>query len=194
MSAISAAVAATLRGDPVGLAYGVRMDFTSGTMSVWPGQGAIDGSPFGAPVFSGIGRMGQVGSVELGAVAATQSLTLSLSGLDPGLRQIAHNQRTEVSGRRVALYLIVFDPRTAALLDVRLRRTLVMDKITTRVTGDGSPPTMTCALSAEPILAAKNHAPFSYLTDADQRGRFPDDKALERTQEMSQNQTLVWGS
>ena len=188
----TAAVEAALAGDPVGIAYGVEMAFASGPMAVWPGQGSLDCSAFGAPVFQGIGQVGQIGTVEMGTVAATQAVTLSLSGLDAGLYSKAQNQGAEVRGRRARIYLIFFDPRTGALLDVRVRRTVVMDKITTSIDGNANPPTMILSLFCEPVLATKNRAPYAFLTDADQRGRFPDDRALERMQELTNNQTLVW--
>jgi hypothetical protein len=188
----SAALAANLRGAVIGVAYGVQLDFRSAAMAIWPGQGSLDCSEFGAPVFQGIGRMGQVGSIQIGPVEATDSIVLSLSGLDPALSALARNQGDDVRGRDARIYRIVFNASDGALLDVRARRTVEMDKITTMIDGNANPPKMTCSLSCEPILASKSRAPFSFLTDADQRGRYAGDRALERMQEMTNNQTIVW--
>ena len=96
----SAAVQAALAGETVGIAAGVEFFFASETMALWPGQGTFDTSAKGGPVFRGVGQMGQIGAVELGAVAATQAVTFSLSGLDATLYAYAQNQGVEVRGRR----------------------------------------------------------------------------------------------
>ena len=188
----SAAVEAHLAGATVGVAYGVEFFFASGTKALWPGQGAFDTSALGGPVFQGIGGMGQVGAVEMGAVAATQPVSFSLSGLDAALFAVAQNQGAEVRGRRAKLYLIFFDVQTFALIDVRVRRTLVMDRLPAKIDGASDPPSMVLSLTTEPILATKNRAPYAFLTDADQRGRYPGDRGLERMQELTNNQSLVW--
>ena len=65
-----------------------------------------------------------------------------------------------------------------------------MDKMPTSIDGNANPPTMMCALSCEPILATKNCAPYAFLTDADQRGRYPGDRGIERMQELTNNQSF----
>lgn len=192
MSVWAAAVEAALRGDPVGAAWGAEFFFKSGTRALWPGQGSFDTSSKGGPVFQGIGAMGAVGAVEMGAVAATQSVAFTLSGLDAALFAVAKDQGAEVRGRRVKLWIIFFNAATAALIDVKVRRTLIMDRLPAKIDGNANPPSMVLSLTTEPILATKNRAPYSFLTDADQRGRFAGDRGLERMQELTNNQTLVW--
>lgn len=192
MSVWSAAVEAILAGDPVGAAWGAEFFFASKTMAIWPGQGSFDTSAKGGPIFQGIGGMGAVGAVEMGAVAATQAVTFTLSGLDPSIFAIAQDQAGEVRGRRAKLYMIFWDALTFELVDVRVRRTFKMNKLSADIDGGQNPPSMVLSLSCEPILATKNRAPYSFLTDGDQRARYPDDRGLERMQELTGNQTLIW--
>lgn len=187
----SAAVQAALRGDVVPGCYGVEFDFGSGPVSVWQGIGPLDASAFGGPTFQGIGNFGKIGSIQLGAVGQTDGVNFELSGLDATFFALAQTQQTQVRGRLAKLYLLFFSP-TWSLLACGVRRTYRMDKITTRVNAASDPPTMICQLSCEPILAPKNHAPWSFLTDADQRGRFGGDRGLERTQLLTNRQTVVW--
>lgn len=192
MSVFAAAVAAALQGDAVGLAWGASFAFASQAMAVWQGMGPLDASAFGAPTFQGLGPMGSVGAVELGQVEVTQGVTFELSGLDTTLFALSQNQAAEIRGRRAKLFLLTFDARSLTLLGANLVRTLEMNKMTVKADANADPPTMRISLSAEPILAAKDKAPFALLTDGDQRARYPGDRGLERTQVLTHRQTLTF--
>lgn len=187
----STAVQALLKGDTLYATYGVQFNFASGSVAVWQGIGPIDASAFSCPVFSGVGNMGKIGSLEMGVVAGTQSVEFELSGLDATFFAKSQSQQSEVRGRRCTVFILFFNS-SATLIDCRVRKTYVMDRIVTNVSADGDTPSMICKLSAEPILAPKNQSTYSFLTDADQRARFPGDRGLERTQLLTNRMTLVW--
>jgi len=185
------AVRLLTRGDAVNIAYGVEFTFRSKTMACWEGFGPLDATAFGGPIFYGIGNMGRIGPLELGSVAQTEGVTFELSGLDPTFFAEAQNQSTEVRGFQCRVYFNFFDADWK-LVDSRPRRTFQMDRIKTSVSMQNEPPTMVLTLSAEPILATKNAKPNAYLTDADQRSRYPGDRSLERIGELSVHQTVTW--
>jgi len=196
MSAFAAAVEAMLKGDTVRYCYGVTFQFASGAMSVWQGFGELDATPFGGPLFSGVGNMGSIGSVEIGTSAQTQSVTFQLSGVDPKYSAYARNQATEIKGRRALLYLLFFTgsgpDAGASLLDCRLRRTLRMDKITGEIQANQAGLQMVNTLVCEPILATKSRAPYAMLSDSDQRARHPGDRACEFMCSLTGSETIVW--
>lgn len=193
------AVKLLLRGDDVRFACGVEFTFRSQTMACWEGFGPLDAPAFGGPVFLGIGNMGRIGPLQLGSVAQTEGVIFELSGLDPSFFAAAQDQANEVRGRQCRIYFLFFNNISVnpaipdwALVDARARRTFEMDRIKTSVNMEGDTPTMLLSLSAEPILATKNAKPNAYLTDADQRARYPGDRILERIGELAMHQTIIW--
>jgi len=189
---------AALRGGAATLADGAVFRFASETIALWPGVGPLDATALGGPVFLGVGALGRISAIELGTIAATQQVTFELSALDPQIFAIAQDQLAEVQGRRVEIWRMVFDlsqpARDNGLIACRKRRTLLMDKITTNVQPSEGGPVMTISVTAEPILSAKNRAGNSYLTDAEQRARYPGDKILERTTFAAGKRTVYWFS
>jgi hypothetical protein len=192
------AVIEALRRDSVILADGVVFRFASETLALWPADGPLAAAAFGGPTFLGIGALGRISAIELGAVAATQPVTFELSALDPRIFAIAQDQQDEAQGRRVEIWRMVFDLAQPSvgngLIACAKRRTLIMDKLVTNVQPSPDGPLMTISLTAEPLLAAKNRAGNSYLTDAEQRARFPGDKILERTSFAAGKRTVFWFS
>jgi hypothetical protein len=198
VSFFTPAVIEALRRGAAVLADGVVFRFASETIALWPADGPLDASAFGGPTFLGIGALGRISSIELGTVAATQAVSFELSSLDPQIFAIAQDQQDEVQGRRVEIWRLVFDlaqpDRGNGLIACAKRRTLIMDKITTNVQPSADGPVMTISVTAEPLLAAKNRAGNSYLTDAEQRARYPGDKILERTSFAAGKRTVFWFS
>jgi len=187
----SAVVQAALKGDVVNACYGVQFSFASGPVSVWQGIGPLDASAFSGPTFQGLGNFGRIGAVQLGTVAQTDGISFELSGLDATFFSLAQSQQAQVRGRLARLYLLFFSA-SWSLLACGVRRTFLMDKMQTKINAAADPPTMIVSLSCEPILASKNKAPWTFLTDADQRGRYGGDRGLERAALLTQKQTMVW--
>lgn len=187
----TSAIAAILAGDTVNYGYGVEFRFASETISLWQGVGRLDATAFAGPVFQGIGALGRIASLELGAVAQTEQITFELSGLQPSLVGLVPDQASEVKYRVARLWFQFFDAEFN-LIDARPRRTYLMDRLIPDVNAATDPPTFKLTLTAEPRLATKNQARFSYLTDADQRARHSGDRILERVGLLSVKQTMLW--
>lgn len=191
-SANSGLLDSATKADTVYASEGAVFFFSSQTMAVWAGMRPLDATAFGGPVFLPTGGLGSIGQMEIGAAPVSQSLTFSLSGLDPVFSKMAINQASEVKGRDCQVWLFRFD-QSENLIWAGIICTRIMDIITRGVSNRSDPPTAIFSLSAEPILADRNKAPNDFLSDADQRARYPGDRGLERTQELTGKRTMQWG-
>lgn len=200
MSSIFAgAIEAAIRGDAVSIMLGVKLNYLSGPDAYWNGVGPLDATAFGGPIFKGAGRLGSMsGSLEIGTQAATQELTLSLSGLDPSILAKMQDQETEVQGRRAEIYFLTFAAPAGkreterALVSCARRRTLVMDRMPLEAGPVEGGHQATISVVCQPLLAGKNRAPWAFLTDADQQARYAGDRVCERVQELIQKQSIVF--
>lgn len=195
-----ALVASLLKGDSVFLAEGVLFDFASGAMAVWNGMRPLDATAFGGPVFQPLANMGAIGELELGSSPATQSLTFHLSAvkdgaLDSSMITLSLDQSEEVKGRDCRIFSLLFDA-AEALVACEIERTAIMDMLTVEASMETNPPTGIISLTAEPILADRNKTPLAFLSDIDQRTRYPGppaDRGLERGVYLTRALTLKWG-
>lgn len=186
-------VQSLLKGVSVAHGYGVRFNFDSGPIAVWGGLGNLDATAFSCPVFEGIGSLGRVSAIEVGTTAATEALTFELSSLDTRIHAIANDQADEVMGRRAEVYLYFMDIGATSgniLVHCMKRRTVIMDKMTPKIEMTEDGPLMTISVTSEPVLSRKNRAGNTFLTDADQRARYPGDRIFERA--ALSERTVVW--
>lgn len=191
LASIDAWLAAYPRSATPKLALCLTLHFTSETMHVWSGVGpvAIDDR-----TFQGVNAIGEISGLQIGQGRPSETTTIRLSGLDPQYFALAEDQETEVRGRRAELWLIGFGTGNAGEewlpAAASLEATREMDRMTRQI--DFEAMTSTITLSMEPVGALRWKSPAGYLTDDDQRARYPTDKALERVGLATFSRPLVW--
>ncbi|CAN2533110.1 hypothetical+protein [Methylocapsa aurea] len=198
-SIFTGAIEAAIRGDTVSVMLGARLNFTSGAAAYWNGIGPLDATALGGPVFTGVGALGAISdTIEIGTQAATEQLTLTLSGLDVSILAKMENQENEVQGRRAEIYYLTFASDLSAgrpemsLVSCAKRRTLIMDQMPLEAGPVEGGHKVAISVICEPLLASKNRAPWAFLTNTDQQRRYPGDRVCERVQQLIQKQSMVF--
>jgi hypothetical protein len=191
------AIEAAIRGDTVSVMLGARLNYLSGPDAYWNGVGPLDATALDGPVFKGVGALGTISeTIEIGTQAATQNLTLKLSGLDLSIIAKMNDQENEVQGRRAEIFFLTFatpaDRPGMSLISCAKRRTLIMDRMSLDAAPTDGGHEVAISVICEPLLASKNRAPWAFLTNTDQQRRYPGDRACERVQELIQKQSMVF--
>ena len=172
-----------LAGQRVGVAVGVKLELVSETLNLWLGNGKVRSND--GQEWEGLGRLGGISGLEFGALAATQPINLTLSGLDAYLASVARSQYSEMRGRRVSAYMLLFDENMRSTDLPYLCMLAVIDNVSIRRSGD----TFTIEVSAEPVFSRKHMPAFNLVTDADQQARYPNDRIFERA---AYSHTVFW--
>ncbi len=179
----SDAAQAILAGQRVAVAAAVKMELVSETLFLWLGNGRVrtnDGREW-----EGLGRLGGLDGLEFGAIAATQPITMRLSGLDTNLATAARDQYVEMRGRRVSVYALVFNERWQPIDMPYLTMITTIDSATVHRSGD----TWVLEVTAEPLFTSKHVPALNLVTNSDQVSRYPGDKIFERA---SYPHTIFW--
>lgn len=163
-----------LAGQRVGAAVAVKMELANETLNLWLGNGKVRSND--GQYWEGLGRLGGISGLEFGAIAATQPIDLTLSGLDAELAAVARAQYSEMRGRRVSVYLLLFDEKMQSIDLPYLCMIATIDNASLRRAGD----TFTLDVTAEPIFNTKHMPALNLVTDADQQTRYPGDKIFDR--------------
>jgi len=179
---ISAPILAAIGGRTVYRAYYVVLNFASGTMRAWQGEGNITIS--GNTVY-GLGRMGSVSAVEQPTNGSAPQVSLSLSGLTTEVLLATIAAETEVKGRTAELRLAVWNTAGIHLGDIPVL-TGIMDRMvySTSVQREDDKGTAvqmhTVSVTLESRLASRRLAPTNATyTQADQAARYASDLGLQ---------------
>lgn len=184
-----------------GIGLLAELEYGSGTMRVWRGGRVLtttDGREW-----QPLAGFGSVSDIEggVGLQARGVELALTRGTGDPSLDAAVDAEQfaaalvadldEDVQGRRITLYVQVFDVKTLSPLGPPAAKwTGRMGEVTISLKGtDGAGANMT----AEGLLAEPRGARHGFLTDADQRTRFEDDKSCEFTTALP-SKTDVWYS
>ena len=180
--AISAPILAALGGRTVYRAYYVVLNFASGTMRAWQGEGNITIS--GNTVY-GLGRMGSVSAVEQPVNGAAPQVSISLSGLTTEVLLATISAESEVKGRACELRMAVWNTSGTHLGDIPIL-TGIMDRMvySTSVSREDDKGTAvqmhTVSVTLESRLASRRLSPTNATyTQADQAARYPSDLGLQ---------------
>lgn len=185
----SSTVQTMLAGHEVRAAIGIRLDFTSGTVRAWVGQGTVT---HGGLDWLGLGQFASIDGLQMSPMLSTDPVTMTLSGLDTTLMNEVRNQATEIRNRTCGVYLLMFGSDWKPLDTPYLIEQYIMDKATYTVDGETS--TMSVSLVAEPLFASKYVPATSYITNQDQQAKYAGDKIFERMTLMSGRQTVIWSA
>ena len=173
-----------LAGQRVAVVAAIKMELASETAFLWLGDGKIRSND--GQEWEGSGRAGGIDGLEFGAIAATQPITMKLSGLDTSLAAAAREQYTQMRGRRVSAYVLVGNESSGQPIDMPyLTMLATIDRATLQRSGD----TWVLEVTAEPLFTSKHVPALNLVTNADQVNRFPGDKIFERA---SYPHTIFW--
>lgn len=180
------AILAELAKSTVCVSRLVFMDFVDAPRRWWVGFGALE---TGGHTWQGTGAMIAIDGIGAGIGTSADSVTFTLSGVDPEIVALAAQARARVKDRRVVVYEQFFDNDTWQPIDEpQVEYVGKMDRM--RFLGEG-PGSASVVVTAESLWTGRNRSPFSLLTDRDQNARFPGDRGLERVAELV-NKSIIW--
>ena len=161
----------------------VQANFTSGPLYVWSGMGPIT---WNGQVWTGIGTLGSISTIEEGSTVSAKGITLTLSGIDPTLLTDVMDEFQV--GLPVMVTLGVFDENGALIADPVCCFSGRMDQPTIDVSGTMA----TIAINCENRLVEMNVAVDRRYTDEDQQLDYPGDLGFQFVNGI-QDAQIYWG-
>ncbi|MBM3552509.1 MAG: hypothetical protein FJX45_12260 [Alphaproteobacteria bacterium] len=178
------AAALLLAGGSINLAVAVRLELPGETLNLALGQGSIvtnDGARW-----DGLGDLGAIDGLDFGPRAASETITMTLSGLNADLARLAREDSREIRGSRVSVYALLFDAKGQPVDLPYLCQMAIIDRASLKRSGA----TYVMEVTAEPLFASKHIPPLNLVTDADQRAKWPGDRIFDRA---AYQHTIFWG-
>lgn len=161
----------------------VEMQFDAGTERVHNGVGTY---VWGSQTWTGIGAIGQIGTIEEGIELSPYGITLKLNALNPSLLAIAEGE--EVFNRRIRIYIGLLD-ENGQLTDTPFERwSGWMSAMSIELGGENDG----IELAAESDLRFFAQSNGSRFTDEDQQARFSGDVAFEFLDQIIDSR-IIWG-
>lgn len=177
------AAQAALSGQVVNMSVAVKLELTDETLFLWRGAGSLTTND--GVTWEGLGKFGDISGLDFSPDAATDPITLTLSGLDATLAEYARTQQDTLRGRVVSVYVLMFDSQWQPLDMPYLCQLAVIDLARLKYSNDS----FVLELVAEPLFASKHLPSLNLVTDADQQSRYPGDKIFER---VAYTHTIFW--
>jgi len=172
-----------LAGQIVNMAVAVELELLNETLRLWRGQGGVttnDGREW-----EGLGAFGDISGLNFGYEAATDFVTMTLSGLNNELAQAARDQESQMRGRTASVYVLLSDSDWRPVDMPYLCQMAIIDRAALKYSDD----TYILELTAEPLFASKHLPTLNLVTDADQQARHPGDKIFKR---VGFTHTIFW--
>ena len=163
----------------------VELDFTSGFVRAWNGQGPID---WNGKTWLGGGEFMGISAIEESKAIEATSVSLTLSGVPSALVAVAYGDFSQ--GRPAKVWLGMFDVNAGAVIADPIQIFAGrMDTISDQ--DDGT--TAQIAVTAESNLADLDRLRVRYFTDQDQQRLFESDRSL-RYMSSVQDRPVYWGT
>lgn len=159
-------------GHRVAVAVLHEFQFQSVTKRFWDGHGYL---PAGGHEWLGFGQMGSVAGLEQSRGMGAPQATFMLSGVDDFLISVAVNGAAEATGRPCAVYLQFL---TAAYKPLDTPIAIWTGNMDT-VGFKAGTKQQRITLTAETLFIDRIRAPWGFMTDSDQRARWPGDRGFE---------------
>ena len=182
----TATAQAILAGQMIRACFGVKLELASETLYLSQGDSFFDAA---GQEWIGLGLLGSISGIQVGAEAATAPLQLTLSGIvqNEAARADAYSalanaiasSNSEIVGRRVSVYLHLFDAQAATpiefpyLLQIYQMGNAVFSY-------DGASASVTLTIPADPLFGGKHIPPLNLVSDADQQAKYSGDTIFER--------------
>lgn len=180
----AAAALAAMQGDSLTLAILGRFAFPAAEKRYWLGRGIIE---LGGESWLGTGELVSLSALTQSMQDIAVPITFKLSGVDDEIAALAAAEANEIKGRAVTLYMQFFGSDLKPLDTPAAIWSGSMD----RLEFDGAVDAQSFTLVCEGLFTNRSKAPFSLLTDLDQRKLYPGDKGLQHVAGL-QEKLISW--
>ena len=181
---VPAAVASRLANDEQKIAFGVSLEFDSGTLNLWSGIGDFTGSD--SLAYTGAGELLNIQNVEEDNELSSTNMTISISGLSANI--VTYATTEDYQNRPVKIKMFFFHPDTH---DEVGNVILFKGRMDTLTVTDGD--SFSVVISAENKLIDLTRPKNLFYTAETQNFLYSGDKGLEFVSKIRE-QTVNWGS
>ena len=181
---VPAAVASRLANDEQKIAFGVSLEFDSGTLNLWSGIGDFTGSD--SLSYTGAGELLDIQNVEEDNELSSTNMTISISGLSANI--VTYATTEDYQNRPMTIKMFFFHPDTDDEIGNVILFKGRMDTLTV-VDGDS----FSVVISAENKLIDLTRPKNLFYTAETQNFLHSGDKGLEFVAKIRE-QTVNWGS
>lgn len=166
-------------GGVVRMSMLVEMNFRSETRRIWPGPYDIESD---GRTWQGISRIIKMEGLEQASTAEASEITLTLSGVDSDLMQIAAREDSgEYVQRLAVLYLQFFDENFQVVGEpLALFAGFMSLMAASKVVSDRDGFVMSLSLTIMNMFYGRSSPPFAFWSDADQQKRHTGDVGLNQ--------------
>tara|TARA_Y100001973_G_scaffold80926_1_gene119228 strand:+ start:3086 stop:3715 length:630 start_codon:yes stop_codon:yes gene_type:complete len=181
---IPAGVASRLANDNQKIAYGVSLEFDSGTLNLWSGIGDFVGSD--SLTYTGAGELLNIQNVEEDNELSSTNMTISISGLSENI--VTYATTEDYQNRPITIKMFFFHPDTDDEIGSVI---LFKGRMDTLTVNDGD--TFSVIVTAENKLIDLTRPKNLFYTAETQNFLHSGDKGLEFVAKIRE-QTVNWGS
>ena len=181
---IPAAVASRLANDEQKIAFGVSLEFDSGTLNLWSGIGNFTGSD--GLTYTGAGELLNIENVDEDKELSSTNMTIGISGLSENI--VTYATTEDYQNRPMTIKMFFFHPDTDDEIGNVILFKGRMDTLTV-VDGDS----FSVVISAENKLIDLTRPKNLFYTAETQNFLYSGDKGLEFVAKIRE-QTVKWGS
>ena len=181
---IPAAVASRLANDEQKIAFGVSLEFDSGTLNLWSGIGNFTGSD--GLTYTGAGELLNIENVDEDKELSSTNMTIGISGLSENI--VTYATTEDYQNRPMTIKMFFFHPDTDDEIGNVILFKGRMDTLTV-VDGDS----FSVVISAENKLIDLTRPKNLFYTAETQNFLYSGDKGLEFVAKIRE-QTVNWGS
>ena len=179
---IPAAVASRLANDNQKIAYGVSLEFDSGTLNLWSGIGDFVGSD--SLTYTGAGELLNIQNVEEDNELSSTNMTISISGLSENI--VTYATTEDYQNRPITIKMFFFHPDTDDEIGSVI---LFKGRMDTLTVNDGD--TFSVIVTAENKLIDLTRPKNLFYTAETQNFLHSGDKGLEFVAKIRE-QTVNW--
>ena len=181
---IPAAVASRLANDEQKIAFGVSLEFDSGTLNLWSGIGDFIGSD--GLTYTGAGELLNIENVDEDKELSSTNMTIGISGLSENI--VTYATTEDYQNRPMTIKMFFFHPDTDDEIGNVILFKGRMDTLTV-VDGDS----FSVVISAENKLIDLTRPKNLFYTAETQNFLYSGDKGLEFVAKIRE-QTVNWGA
>jgi hypothetical protein len=184
MGYFSQTIEAKLAGREVAAALLTYAQFRETPRRWWNGFGTVR---LGGEDWLGVGEWVAIDGLEQPNGTVAPKTTLTLSGVDATIVQMARQASNRVKDRRITVYVNFWDLTDMIPLDQPYAIwSGKMDQMSYSAQGASM---RSVKLTAESVWVNRKNPPYGFLTDRDQNSRHPGDRGLEQVVDLVQKTT-----
>lgn len=131
----------------------------------------------GGQIWEGTAGLGEISGLSTPIGTTAPVVTFKLSGVDARVAALARKASSAVKGRDASVFVQVFNADWSLLGSPIHIWDGELDVMNYKAEGNGQ---YSVSVTAETAWVRRNKPPYGYLTDTDQKARFPGDRGLEQ--------------